>query len=178
MGNEYVHKLDKIYFWDYLVCLILPLTTLLLLPFLSIELLVKFIYFLGMGYGLLIISPYNHRIDITKINIYIGCTSLLIFAIGIYLHFTNEFIGINNQNSVPILFYPLTVYIALHVCRQSIKLVTGTYPITFDRNLRPGKFSYRYKRKITVWDYVWTVAWIFGSVLLLKFMLDMGRIPK
>lgn len=172
-----VHKLERIYFWDYLICLILPLIILLIIPFLNSILQAKFVLFLGMGYGLLIITPYNYRLDIPKINLYFGCISLLLFAVGFHFYAINErFIGIGNQNAVTSLFYPLIMYTIFHIFTKAIKLITGTYPITVHKDLRVGQFFYRYKRKVSIWDFVWSIVWLLVAMYFLVTILATGRI--
>ncbi|MBK8586686.1 MAG: hypothetical protein IPN88_15170 [Bacteroidetes bacterium] len=78
-------KINRISYWDYLI-LIVP-AILLIIGLLSKnqqERNTSFII-LGVGYMFLVLSPYNRRIDIPKINWFLFATCLTLALIGYLL---------------------------------------------------------------------------------------------
>lgn len=148
--------------WDYLI-VILPVWLLLIIIF-SNDYSSKIfsMVILGIGYSGLIISSYNKRIDILKINLMLFSVSamLAITAIGI-IYFTKY--DMTDVKEVKLLYAPLITYCYLLIARQIIKQLTGTYPITLDRYYSVGNFHDRYSRKTNYWD----LGWSFFNMIVL-----------
>jgi hypothetical protein len=164
-------KINRISFWDYLI-LIIP-GCLLLIGLLSNRPNEKANSFalLGIGYMMLILSPYNRRIDIPKINWFLFSTCLTLAIVSYLLEKTkSNYSFTSGTNSLTILYFPAAAYIFLQTSRLLIHLTTGTFPITLDKNNPVGHFYARYDRKTTYWDLVWTIISLFGFPGLLIYL--------
>ena len=168
-------KLNRISLWDYLI-LILPASLLLigLLSSNSEERLLS-LNFLWIGYSLLIVSSYNRRIDIPKINWFLCATCIVIAAVGFFLgrNFKTQILPADSYIHIS-LYYPLFVYCFIHLFRQIIKFITGTYPITLDKYYRVGAYHYRYNRRANYWDLAWS---LISTFLFLGLLIFLGTKP-
>ncbi|MCA2774323.1 MAG: hypothetical protein IM574_06615 [Cytophagales bacterium] len=161
-------KINRISYWDYLI-LILP-AILLLIGLISKNQQERTTSFtiLGIGYMFLVLSPYNRRIDISKINWFLFSTCLTLALIGYLLgQNLNDFILQSESRSYTTLYFPALAYIFLQASRQVIKLFTGTYPVTLDKYYRVGTFHSRYNRKTNYWDMIWSLISAFGFPTLM-----------
>lgn len=161
-------KINRISYWDYLI-LILP-AILLLIGLLSKNQQERTTSFtiLGVGYMFLVLSPYNRRIDIPKINWFLFSTCLTIALVGYLLgQNLNDLILQSESRSYTTLYFPALAYIFLQASRQLIKLLTGTYPVTLDKYYRVGTFHSRYNRKTNFWDMIWSLFLVVFSALML-----------
>ena len=164
-------KMNRISFWDYLI-LILPVI-LLLIGLLSKNQQERNTSFtiLGIGYMGLVLSPYNRRIDIPKINWFLFATCLTLALIGYLLgQNLNDIILQTESRSYTTLYFPALAYIFLQASRLLIKLVTGTYPVTLDKYYRVGTFHSRYNRKTNFWDMIWSLISALGFPTLMMCM--------
>lgn len=75
----------------------------------------------------------------------------------------------SGKSVLVLLWFPLAIYIYLRIVREIIFEVTGTFPLTLDRNLRIGHFSERYNREANYWDLIWTL-WNFALCVCLLFL--------
>jgi uncharacterized membrane protein YfcA len=161
-------KINRISYWDYLI-LILP-ALLLLIGLLSKNQQERITSFtiLGVGYMFLVLSPYNRRIDIPKINWFLFSTCLTLSLVGYLLgQNLNDLILQSESRSYTALYFPAIAFIFLQSSRQVIKLFTGTYPVTLDHNYRVGTFHTRYNRKTNFWDMIWSLFLMVFSALML-----------
>lgn len=161
-------KINRISYWDYLI-LILP-TFLLLIGLLSTNQQERITSFkiLGVGYMFLILSPYNRRIDIPKINWFLFSSCLTLAIVGYLLRQNFDgFILQSESRSYKTLYFPALAYIYLQASRQIIMLFTGTYPVTLDKYYGVGTFHSRYNRKTNSWDLVWSLISVFAFPILL-----------
>ncbi len=163
-------KINRISYWDYLI-IVLP-ACLLLIAFLCSHFEEKAtrLKILGIGYMFLILSPYNRRIDIPKINWFISTTCLILALIACLLATGTELSNSIYWKSAKTLFFPAIAYAYLMLSRQLIKLLLYTYPITLDRYFRIGQFYNRYNRKANIWDLVWTMINMGGFPLMLIYL--------
>ncbi|MEI7594451.1 MAG: hypothetical protein WCK02_01795 [Bacteroidota bacterium] len=164
-------KINRIIFWDYLI-LILP-AILLLIGLLSKNQQERTPSFtiLGVGYMFLVLSPYNRRIEIPKINWLLFSTCLTLALVGYLLgQNLNDFILQSESRSYTTLYFPALAYIFLQASRQVIKLFTGTYPVTLDKYYRVGTFHSRYNRKTNFWDMIWSLISALGFPTLMLCM--------
>ncbi len=156
-------KISRISYWDYLI-LISP-TILLLIGLLSKNQQERATSFtiLGIGYMFLVLSPYNRRIDIPKINWFLFLTCLTLALLGYLLgQNLNDFLFQSQNRSFTTLYFPAIAYVFLQVSRKLIKLLTGTYPITLDKHYRVGRFHSLYNRKTNFWDLIWSLISAFA----------------
>ncbi len=162
-------KINRISYWDYLI-LILPAALILIGLFsTNSEERTLSLNMLWIGYSMLIISSYNRRIDIPKINFFLFTTCIVIAAVGFYLNG-----NLNSENSEVdrnvniLLSYPLFVLCMIHLLTRLIKLFSGTYPITLDKYYRVGTYNYRYNRRANYWDLAWslTIAFVFLGLMI------------
>ncbi len=164
-------KINRISFWDYLI-LIIP-ACLLLIGLLSNgqkERATSFMI-LGIGYMMLILSSYNRRIDIPKINWFLFSTCLTLVIVSYLLGQSNiDYTFPSGTNTLTILYFPAASYIFLQASRQLIKLTTNTYPVTLDKYYRVGHFHSRYNRKTTYWDLAWTLITMFGFPMAICYL--------
>jgi hypothetical protein len=164
-------KINRISFWDYLI-LIIP-ACLLLIGLLSNgqqERATSFMI-LGIGYMMLILSSYNRRIDIPKINWFLFSTCLtLVFVSYLLRQSDTNYSFASGTNSLTILYFPAAAYIFLQASRHLIKLTTNTYPVTLDKYYRVGHFHTRYNRKTTYWDLAWTLITMFGFPMAICYL--------
>ncbi len=161
-------NINRISYWDYLI-LILP-AILLLIGMLSKNQQERTTSFtiLGIGYMFLVLSPYNRRIDIPKINWFLFSTCLTLALTGYLLgQNLNDFILQSESRSYTTLYFPALAYVFLQASRQVIKLFTGTYPVTLDKYYRVGTFHSRYNRKTNYWDMIWSMISALGFPTLM-----------
>ena len=164
-------KINRISFWDYLI-LIIP-ACLLLIGLLSNGQKERATSFaiLGIGYMMLILSSYNRRIDIPKINWFLFSTCLTLVIVSYLLGQSNiNYTFPSGTNSLTLLYFPATAYIFLQASRHLIKLTTNTYPVTLDKYYRVGHFNTRYNRKTTYWDLAWTFIAMFGFPMAICYL--------
>jgi len=164
-------KINRISYWDYLV-LILPATLLLIGLFSKNEQeSTNSFTILGIGYMFLVLSPYNRRIDIPKINWFLFLTCLTLALFGYFLRQNLNDLTLYSENqSYTTLYFSALAYIFLQVSRQVIKLFTGTYPVTLDKSYGVGTFHSRYNRKTNYWDMIWSIISLFVFPILIMFM--------
>lgn len=151
-------KINRISYWDYLI-LVLP-AILIIIGLLSKNQQERTTSFtiLGIGYMILVLSPYNRRIDIPKINWFLFSSCLILAIVGYLLgQNLNDFILQSESRSYTTLYFPALAYIFLQASRQLIKLFTGTYPVTLDKYYRVGTFHTRYNRQTNLWDLAWSL---------------------
>ena len=164
-------KINRIRYWDYLI-LILPAILLLtgLLSQSQQERTTTFII-LGVGYMILVLSPYNRRIDIPKINWFLFSVCLTLAIVGYLLgQNLNDFGSQSEGRSYTTLYFPALAYIFLQVSRRIIKLFTGTYPVTLDKYYGVGIFHSRYNRQTNLWDLAWSLISAFAFPTLMMCM--------
>ncbi len=163
-------KINRIIFLDYLI-LILPLG-LLLIGLFSKNLSERNMSFMILGIGFMIFTlSSNNRIDIPKINLFILtiCTittiTYLVFKSNPTTNIPTGIVrGINS------LIYPIIAYIFIHSTRQIIKWLTGNFPITMMKYDKVGQFNFRFQRKTTYWDLIWSITSLFIFPLLIVYL--------
>ncbi|MGC4058632.1 MAG: hypothetical protein QM743_11010 [Chitinophagaceae bacterium] len=123
---------------------------------------------------MLILSAYNRRIEIPKINRFLLVTCVTLMLVACFPGSANYNCSHpSSDNGVKALFFPALAYAFLQLSRLLVKMLTNTYPITIDRYERPGSFSSRYSRKITYWDALWTFVSLFvfpGLLIYIAFV--------
>ncbi|MFC5192690.1 hypothetical protein ACFPIK_13010 [Algoriphagus aquatilis] len=167
-------KINRINFWDYLI-LIIP-AFLLLMGLLSNAQKERATSFaiLGIGYMMLILSSYNRRIEIPKINWFLFTTCLTLIVVSYLLGQSNvNYSFPSGTNSLTLLYFPAAAYIFLQASRHIIKLTTNTYPVTLDKHYRVGHYHIRYNRKTTYWDLAWTLLSMIGFPGLITYLTMM-----
>ncbi|MFM6965623.1 MAG: hypothetical protein ACKOWM_08605, partial [Sphingomonadales bacterium] len=65
---------------------------------------------------------------------------------------------------------PLALYFYIRTIREIIFEITGTYPLTLDRQSPVGHFSERYNREANFWDVIWTL-WNLALLVCLLLLL-------
>ena len=161
-------KINRITYWDYLI-LILPLS-LLLIGLFSKNMSERNTSFMILGIGFMMFTlSTNNRIDIPKINWFILTISSIttityfVFKVNSTTNIPTEIVkGINS------LIYPIFAYIFIHSTRQLIKWLTGNFPITMMKYDKVGQYNFRFQRKTTYWDLIWSMAslFIFPSIIV------------
>jgi hypothetical protein len=106
-------KINRTSYWDCLT-LILP-ACLLLIAFLSSDYEEKAtsIKLLGIGYMVLVLSPYNRRIDIPKINWFSAATCLLLAFLAFALRMNKGLANSIYLRGAETLCFPITAYLYL-----------------------------------------------------------------
>ena len=157
-GNKVDLKTNRIAYWNYLVLIISAYLLLIILLSDDKAEIETGLLLLGIGYTLLIISSYNRRVDIPKINLFLLSTCVVMAVAGSIFNYRNEhYLNDFHTEYHYLLFSPVCVYIFLLTGRHIIKRLTGTFPITLDKGLRVGTFYYRYQRPATYWDLAWSL---------------------
>jgi hypothetical protein len=164
---------NRVYVWEYFI-LLLPVV-LIAIGLLSNDHAEKqdSLVFLGIGLSGLLFSSYNNRFDLTGVNRIVIAVCIMCALTSVYLSSTN----FNDQlasgaSCVTLLWFPLAIYIYLRIVREIIYEVTGSFPLTLDRQSPVGSFSERYNRKVNYWDLLWTI-WNFTlgvCLLMLPFL--------
>lgn len=115
----------------------------------------------GAGYTVLVLSPYNRRIDILKINFSLAVTSAVMALTSFYL-LRGDNLSEKETRIDFGLCMPALAYIFVMSGRLVVRQFTDTYPITIDKNMRVGSFYERYNRRVTWWDFAWSMfMWVF-----------------
>jgi hypothetical protein len=171
-GEKRELAINKTSYWDYLI-VVLPVW-LLLINLFSVDYSDRRLSMivLGVGYSGLILSSYNRRIDILKINLALFIISAVISIAAIpIMFFANP--NVTYIKEMSFLYAPLTTYCYLMGGRYVIKQITGTYPITLDKYYRVGFFNTRYNRNTNYWDFIWTMfnIFIYFGILILFYNL-------
>lgn len=165
-GEKRILAINKISRWDYLI-IIIPVWLVLIIFFGSdYGERTMSMFILGLGYGGLIFSPYNRRIDIPAINLFVTAVCLLMLVSGVIIQF--NVIELSKAREVRLLYAPPAAYVYLKLSRYVIKQITGTYPITMFRGDPVGEFNERYNRKTTYWDLAWS---LFNILLWLPILI-------
>lgn len=166
-------KINRIYFWDYLI-LIIPTCLILIGLFTNNpEERATSFWILGFGYMLLILSSYNRRIEIPKINWSLFTVCLTCLITGYFLqNFSNEFNHTLNESNLKPLYFPAIAFVYIHASRVVIKKFTNTFPISLDRNLKLGFYYSRYLRKTNVGDLIWSLINLTVIPILIMFFIN------
>jgi hypothetical protein len=160
-------KINRVIYWDYLIIL-LP-ASLLGIAFLSPDLKEKAasLKILGIGYMVLVLSPYNRRIDIPKVNLLVAVTCVILALIAYALTRSEVSSDYHLYVNSETLFFPALAYTYLMLARQLINHFFSTYPLTLDKSFRIGHFSYRYNRRANILDLIWTLF----NIIVVPFMI-------
>jgi hypothetical protein len=160
-------KINRVTYWDYLIIL-LPVC-LLGIAFLSPDLKEKAasLKILGIGYMVLVLSPYNRRIDIPKVNLLVAVTCVILALIAYALTRSEVSSDYHLYVNSETLFFPALAYTYLMLARQLINHFFSTYPLTLDKSFRIGHFSYRYNRRANILDLIWTLF----NIIVVPFMI-------
>ena len=163
-------KINRIVFWDYLI-LILP-SILLLIGLLSNNANERntSLMILGIGCMFFIFST-NNRIDIPRINWFIFTICSIMTVTFLFLKqplITSK--PTHVLNGLDTLIFPTIAYLTLHTARQIIKKLTGVFPITMFKYDKVGQFNFRFLRRTTYWDLVWSMISIALIPMLIVYL--------
>ena len=161
---------NRVYVWEYFI-LLLPVV-LISIGLLSNDHAEKQLSFiiLSVGLSFLLISSYNNRFDITGVNRIVIAVCVMCALTSVYLSRINYNAQLVSGSSLLLLVWlPLAIYFYLRTVREIIFEVTGTFPLTLDREFPVGHFSERYNRKANYWDLIWTI-WNFALCVCLLFL--------
>lgn len=164
-------KINQVNFWDYLI-IIFPVLLILIGIFTNDKEEQELCFnILGCGYMVLILSSYNRRMDIPKINwlVFSTCVVLATFSYILKLYNDNFYQSTEYKN-LTVLYFPILAYFYLQISKRLIKIITGTYPITLDKFFRVGSFYSNYQRYTTYWDLVWTLISMIGFLTLIGYL--------
>lgn len=161
---------NRVYIWEYFILV-------LTVVFISFGLLSNdhsekqvILVLLSIGFSILLFSSYNNRFDITGVNRIVIVVCIMCALSSVYLSSTNFNDQLGSGKSVLVLLWlPLAIYIYLRIVREIIYEITGSFPLTLDRNLSIGHFSERYNREANYWDVIWTL-WNFALCLCLMLL--------
>jgi hypothetical protein len=113
---------------------------------------------LACALSVLIISSYNNRFDIAGVNRIVIAVCILCALTSVYLWRSNFNARLDSgANLLAGLCLPLALYFYVRTIREIIFEITGTYPLTLDRQSPVGHFSERYNREANYWDVIWTL---------------------
>jgi hypothetical protein len=113
---------------------------------------------LACALSVLIISSYNNRFDIAGVNSIVIAVCILCALTSVYLWRSNFNARLDSgANLLAGLCLLLALYFYVRTIREIIFEITGTYPMTLDRQSPVGHFSERYNRDANYWDVIWTL---------------------
>lgn len=165
---------NRVYIWEYFI-LILPVV-LIAIGLLSNDHSEKQSSFtiLSTALSFLLISSYNNRFDIAGVNRIVIVVCIMCVLTSVYLWRSNFNARLDSgANLLAGLCLPLVLYFYVRTIREIIFEITGTYPMTLDRQSPVGHFSERYNREANYWDVIWTL-WNLALLvcsLFLKFFV-------
>ncbi|MFM7007618.1 MAG: hypothetical protein ACKOWX_10245 [Flavobacteriales bacterium] len=162
---------NRVYIWEYFIVLLA--VVLIAIGLLSNDQAEKQTSFsiLSVAFSFLLMTSYNNRFDIAGVNRIVIAVCIMCGLTSVYLWRINFNARLDSGANLLVgLCLPLALYFYVRTVREIIFEITGTYPITLDKEFPVGYFSERYNREANYWDIIWTL-WNFGLGVCL-FMLQ------